>query len=155
MARPYFLFWDLAWCLVPFCHILHIRGVAPKKFVQVVEQDLPLLLPPLPLSFDKNVKFPFLLLYLVYSFVTCVRTVMGIYIYKVSGCSSSRRSSLTFRNRGNRPSSSALAHLHHSITLVGIATPILSEHITSEMCTRCSAPPPRPVGLPLVSLPFC
>ena len=60
-----------------------IRYLATNK---VVEQELPLLLlfvlevfPPLPLSFDVNLKFLFLLLYLAYTYVH-----MGIYIYKVS-----------------------------------------------------------------------
>ena len=55
-----------------------IRCLATNK---VVEQELPLLLPPLPFSFDENMKLPFLLLYLVYTYVTCIMVHMGIYVY--------------------------------------------------------------------------
>ena len=78
---------------------------------------------------------------------------MGIYIYKVSGCSSSRCSSLRFCNRGNRPSSSALAHHHHPINLMTVARPILSVHISSEMLCLSTATcwPPACVSSLLLS----
>ena len=44
-----------------------------------------------------------------------------------------------FCNRGNRPFSSALAHPHCPITLVAIAPPILSVHISSEMLCPSAA----------------
>ena len=58
-----------------------------------------------------------------------------------------------FCSRRNHPSSSALAHLHRPITLVVIAHPILSVHISPEMLCPSAATcwPPACVSFLLLS----
>ena len=121
VVSPYTLIWNSnmvsssIWCL------------APNK---VVEQELPLVFPLFPSSFNESMRFPFLLLYLVYSYVTCMYTWV-CYIYKVPGCSGSRRSH--FSNRGIRPSSSALVIRHHPITLVAVQpAPFKRTHLARD-----------------------
>ena len=115
---------------------------APNK---VVEQELLLLLvwfeghPSSP-GFARRTPeaFCFLLLYLVYAYVTRVHTWVCPHGYiHLQGLRLQQL--LPFCSRGNHPSSSALAHLHCPSTLVVIAPPILSVHISSEMLCPSTA----------------
>ena len=144
MARTYSLFWNFNMVSSS------IRCLAPNK---VVEQELPLVFPPFPSSLNENMKLPFLFLYLVYIYVY-MHVHMDIYIHKVSSRSHSRCSSLIFCKRGNHPSSPALVYLHHPITSVAVASPILSVHISSEMLCLSVATcwPPAFVSSLLLSL---
>ena len=109
--------------------------------------------PALQVPFDENLKR--LLCYLF--FLTFVLSLHLCYLYAHMGyihLQGLRLQQLSpFCNRDNRPSSSALAHLHRPTTLVAIAHPILSVHISSEMLCPSAATcwPPACVSFLLLS----